>query len=153
MSNDHLRIVCVGNRLEAGDVAGPLVYAHLVANGTPPPIEVIDGGLGGLDLLRWIEGARRLVFVDTVVGFSDTDGLVVLRGDEVGDSADAAFGHSAGLPYLLRVAPQVLEGPLPELYVVGLQGTPTPKRIELAAGLSVELVTHGRPAALHPAVQ
>ena len=150
MSGGTLRIICIGNRLEAEDIAGPRVFDRLTRGEVLPDIEVIDGGLAGLDLLGRIEGARRVVFVDAVVGYRETNGLVVLRGAEVAEIADEAFGHGAGLPYLLRVVPLVLEGAIPELYVVGLQGKPTPERVALAAELSIELAGCGSSTALHP---
>lgn len=143
MSGAALRIVCIGNSLRPEDAAGPRVFEALLEAGLPSGVEAIDGGLGGIDLLGALEGARRVVFVDAVEGFTDVGATVVLAPEDLGDSAQEVFGHGAGLPYLLRIAPAVLEGALPEMIVLGLEGEASPAMIEAAAARSLELVRHG----------
>ena len=46
-----VRIICVGNRLVAADAAGPQVHDRLAGRPLPPGVELVDGGLQGLDLL------------------------------------------------------------------------------------------------------
>ena len=54
-----------------------------------------------------------------------------------------AFDHAAGLAYLLRVLPQVLDGQLPEVLLVGIQGEPNDSAVETAAELSLSLAVEG----------
>ncbi len=142
-----LRIICVGNRLLQEDAAGPEVFERLREKELPAHLAVIDGGLGGLDLLRHLEGARRVVFVDAATGFHEQGGLVVLEPQEAGARAEPIFGHASGLAYLLRIAPAILEDALPEIIVVGLEGAPTPTLIDEAVATSLQLALHGAPAA------
>jgi len=111
------RIVCVGNALAAEDDIGPRAFARLGARALPDGVELVDGGLRGLDLVREVEGARRVVFVDTVEG-EDAE-VAVLSSAQVVSDAPMSFGHEAGLPFLLRALPHLVEGPVPEAWVVG----------------------------------
>jgi hydrogenase maturation protease len=134
------RIICIGQRYCAGDVAGPAVYDRLVAM-APPGVEVIDGGLAGLGLLRFMEGARRVVFVDTLCGFGRPQQVMALDPAEVASLAESSYGHSAGLPYLLRALPAVCEGRAPEIAIVGIEGAPDEHAASEAATLAVALAS------------
>ena len=137
------RIVCVGNRYRPEDSAGPMVYDQLVSDRLPRDIEVIDGGLAGLNLLRFMHGADRVVFIDAVNGFRPSGGVIVLDAEDASKNADAIFGHSAGIAYCLRVLPEVHDGKLPEIFVVGIEGTPDPDKILKAAEISLKIATQG----------
>lgn len=114
------RIICIGNRYIAQDAAGPAVYDHLLRQPLPEDTEVIDGGLAGLNLLGLFEGVGRVVLVDTVSGFGEQDGPVILSPEDILPLAPALYDHAAGLPYLLRILPKVLDGAMPEIVVVGI---------------------------------
>jgi len=137
------RIICVGNRYRPDDSAGPLVYDQLVSNGLPEDIEVIDGGLAGLNLLRFTHGADRVVFIDAVNGFKPSGGVIVLDAKDASRHADAVFGHNAGLSYCLRVLPEVHDGKLPEIFVVGIEGTTNPEKILRAAEMGLKIASQG----------
>ncbi len=138
------RIICVGNRFHAQDAAGPAVYDRLASHSIPDDVEVIDGGLAGLDLLRFVEDAERVVFVDAVIGLSGTVGVVILdRADACRYAAAAAYGHAAGLTYLLQALPHVCEGAIPEVHLVGIEGDADDETIRVAAELSVSVAVDG----------
>jgi len=138
------RIICVGNRFAPEDAAGSRVYARLLQLETPLEVEVIDGGLGGLDLLRFLEGAERIVFVDAVKGLGQPGEVVVLRAGEVTGGMSAGYDHAAGLAYLLRVLPEVVDGTIPDVFVVGIEGFPDDGAIVAAAEASLQLAVRGR---------
>ena len=146
MSNGaKIRIICVGNRYRPEDSAGPLVYDRLMSGRLPGNIDVIDGGLAGLNLLRFINGVDRVVFIDSVNGFRRPSGdVIILDVEDASRHADKIFGHGAGLSYLLRVLPEVHDGNLPEIFVVGIEGTPDSDKILEAAKVSLKIATHGR---------
>lgn len=133
------RIICIGNRFVPADSAGPTVFDRLAPRGLPEDLELIDGGLAGLDLLRFVEGAQRIVFVDSIQGFGRPGDVLILEAEEVAATAELTTTHSAGLPYLLRVLPLVCESAMPEIKVVGIKGQPEEATIEKAAGLAMEL--------------
>jgi hydrogenase maturation protease len=137
------RIICVGNRFKPEDSAGPMVYDQLANHRFPGNIEVIDGGLAGLNLLRFIHGADRIVFIDAVNGFKPFDGVIVLNAEDASRHADTIFGHSAGLAYCLRVLPEVHDGKMPEIFVVGIEGATDPDKILKAAEISLKIAAHG----------
>ena len=139
-------IICIGNRFVPEDAAGPAVFDRLrEMSPAPAGIEIIDGGLAGLNLLPLLERGGRVVFVDAVRGFSGPGEVVLLDQQEILRTLGAChFDHSAGLAYVLTVLPRVCDGELPEeIVLVGLEGAYTPEMIERAAGLSLTLATRG----------
>jgi hydrogenase maturation protease len=135
------RIICIGNRYIAEDCAGFQVFESLSRLDLPADIELIDGGLGGLNLLRFVDGATRVVFVDNVSGFGEPGRPVILDADEVSALADEAFAHGAGLPYLLKVLPRVCDHPVPKIAIVGIEEDAGDQVIEEAAALALSLAS------------
>jgi hydrogenase maturation protease len=115
------RIVCVGNALRDGDRTGPEAFALLQRTGWPAGVEVVDGGLSGLDLLRVMDGTQSVVFIDSVRGFGGPGEVVVLEPHEVVEGSTGGFDHASGLSYLLGVYGEVLSPPLPHVRVVGVE--------------------------------
>ncbi|MBI5544495.1 MAG: hydrogenase maturation protease, partial [Deltaproteobacteria bacterium] len=125
------------NRLVGEDAAGPRVFDRLRAQSLPEELELVDGGLAGLDLLRCADGAQRLVFVDAVCGLGTA--VSEVDAEAVAALADGAHHHGAGLPYLLRALDCACDGAVPEVRVVGLEGVPDAEAIEQAAELALRL--------------
>lgn len=140
------RIICIGNRYVQEDAAGPRVYDRLRARTLPPGVEVVDGGLAGLNLLRFVDGAEHVVFVDAVCGFAPPGGLVVLEGDEVAALAGERYDHGAGLPYLLRMLPAACAGRVPRVQLVGVEAPASEPLIDGAAALALRAL-EGAPGA------
>lgn len=137
-------IICLGNRYVPGDDVGCRVYDHLAGSALPPEVEIIDGGLCGLDLLRPVEGKRRVVFADAVAGLAEPGEIVVLSREQVAGYA-GRYGHGAGLPYLLQLLPQVCQPPLPEIALVGAEGVVDEDTIRILAERCMEIAIHGTP--------
>ncbi len=135
------RIICIGNRYLPEDAAAILVYEALISMELPAGVEVVDGGLAGLDLLYLVEGMERVVFVDAVSGFGVHGSVSLLNKNEVTALADQCFGHSSGLPYLLKVMPEVCQGILPQVKILGIEGIPNLKTVEMASSLALRVVT------------
>lgn len=134
------RIVCVGNRLREDDSAGPLVHDRLRRSPLPEGVELVDGGLAGLDLVRWIEGADRVVFVDSLRGEGTDTAVTVLGADEVATGVRESWDHAAGLGYLLAALPRLIDGPPPPIWVVGVAGGATPEVVDQAAEASLRVI-------------
>ena len=139
------QIICIGNRLVTSDAAGLAVYDRLRSLQLPADIRLIEGGLAGLDLLPFLETGGRVVFVDTVSGFTKNGGIVVLdQHSLLRESSATSYGHEAGLPYLLAILPHVCEGVLPdEITLVGLEGAYSNDTIDEAVSLILEIATNG----------
>jgi len=127
------RIICVGNRHVPGDDFGPRVHDLLAAGRLPRGIDLIDGGLHGLDLLRLVEGSGRAVFVDAVEGFAEPGAVVALDRRQVAALAEGAWGHAAGLPHLFRLLPLVCDGDLPEVILIGAEPPAGGRTVEAVA--------------------
>jgi hydrogenase maturation protease len=137
-------VICVGNAFASLDDAGPRVYDVLAASPRPAGLRIVDGGLGGLDLLRFVEGAERVVFVDAVRGFAAPGDVVQLDAAQGGRAALEGYDHAAGLAYLLRALPHVLEGEAPEIALVGIEAPAREGSIEEAAEMALALAIAGR---------
>ena len=139
-------IICIGNRFVPADAAGPAVFDRLQEmQPLPAGIEIIDGGMAGLNLLPLLERGGRVVFVDAVRGFAGPGEVVMLERREIVSGAGCGhFDHNAGLASVLTVLPRVCDGDLPEeIMLVGLEGECTPQTIERAANLSIAVAAHG----------
>ncbi len=137
------RIICVGNRFVEADALGGLVFDYLRRHAPPASVQVFDGGLAGLDLLRLVEGAGRVVFVDSMANVEVPGEIIVL--DEAGlrEIAPDAYDHGAGLPYLVRALPYVCDDPMPELLLVAARTPCQPETVRKAADLAIEIALQG----------
>jgi len=133
------RILCIGNRFVGADDFGPRVYDTLAGMAYPDEVEIVDGGLAGLNLLRYLEDGRQVVFVDAVSGFAPIGEITVIDGDTIARQATGSFGHEAGLPFLLRVLPAVVDNPPPRIRLVGCEGSASDGAVLDAARLSLQL--------------
>lgn len=140
------RIVCVGSRLVHGDGAGPAVYDLLASKPLPAGVEVIDGALLGLSLLRAADGAESLVFVDAVSGFGEPGDVLLLSAADVAAEA-SPDDHAGGLPALLALIPVACDRPPRSLAVVGLEAPWDERALARAAELAVAAVGPAFPAA------
>jgi len=139
-------IICIGNRFVKEDASGLAVLACLEAiQRLPAEIELVEGGLTGLNLLPLLEQGGRVVFVDAVRGFAQPNEIVLFNHQEIINTlGEPYFDHGAGLAYLLTVLPKVCDGDLPEeIVLVGLEGECTAETIERAAQLSLTIAAHG----------
>ncbi|MBW7900371.1 MAG: hydrogenase maturation protease [Rhodocyclaceae bacterium] len=135
-------VICLGNRYVAADALGCRVHDWLTARAVPGEVDVVDGGLCGLDLLRLIENRARVVFVDAVAGSGDPARTLILDREAIAAHA-GTYGHGAGLPYLLRMLPALLPPPLPEIVLVGQEGEADAPAVRRIAERSLEIARHG----------
>ncbi len=139
-------IICIGNRFIEEDGAGLAVFDELEKM-QPLPLEttLIEGGLAGLNLLPLLERGGRVVFVDSVKGYTQPGEIVLVDCQKEMPPDDAGhYDHGAGLAYLLAVLPRVCDGEPPkEIALVGLEGKCTEKTIKRASRLSLDIATHG----------
>ncbi|MFH0782987.1 MAG: hydrogenase maturation protease [Pseudomonadota bacterium] len=139
-------IICIGNRFVDEDAAGLQVFDSIQTMGPlPVGVELIEGGLAGLNLLPLLERGGRVVFVDAVRGYTRAGEIILLTHQEILQApSQTCFDHSAGLPYLLAVLPKVCEGQLPEeIVLLGLEGKCGAQTIARAAKMSVAIAVHG----------
>ncbi len=98
----------------------------------PPELEVVDGGTSGLDLLPYIEGRDRVLFVDAVNFRKEPGYIGVLSNQEI----PALFGPKGSLHHLglmdVLAAAQLMDIAPPDVCLIGIQ----PQTIELGLELS-----------------
>lgn len=133
------RILCIGNRFVCEDSFGSRVYDMLMDMERPAEVDIVDGGLAGLNLLRYLDDGRPVVFVDAISGFAPMGEVTIIDGDFVALQATGRFGHEAGLPFLLRVLPEVADNPPSRIRLVGCEGIASEGAVRDAAHLSLQL--------------
>ncbi len=140
------RVICIGNRYLPGDDFGSRVYQRLAGGGLPGGVEVIDGGLAGLNLLRYFDDCARLVFVDAIHAPDDPKGLFIFAAEASAplQAAPSSYGHAAGLEYLLHAARALpTQGDFPEVFVLGANGETSDVSIAQAAELCLQVALNG----------
>lgn len=139
MTNDRdvIRVVGMGNVLMGDDALGPHVARLLTARfELPDGVEVEDVGTPGLDLAPYLDGARALVVVDTVVSDGPPGTIRVYRRDDLLSSPppDRTNPHQPGLREALMAA-ELTSGMPDEVVLVGV----VPADTQTRTGLSPEL--------------
>ncbi len=133
-------LIGLGNLLLRDEGAGVHVIRVLQEKYVVPPgLEIVDGGTAGLDLLPFIEGIERVLFVDAV-NFGEEPGFI---GELNNEEIPAFFAvksslHHLGLADVLAAA-QLL-GTLPqEVCLIGIQPHTLEPGLELSAELQARL--------------
>jgi len=131
-------VLGLGNPLRGDDGVGARVVEALTRRGLPQGVTAIDGGTGGLDLLRVLERWKRVVIVDAADVGREPGQFVRFTPDQVRlTGASNTFTlHNAGLSEVLALA-AALGRDLPEIVVFGVQ----PAQIGWGEGLSPALET------------
>jgi hydrogenase maturation protease len=132
-------LIGLGNILLRDDGVGVHAVRYIQEYCTiPAGLEIVDGGTTGLDLLPFIEGRQRVIFVDTV-NFNQTPGFIgVLKNEAI----PALFGakeslHHMGLMDVLAAA-RLLDVLPDDIRLIGIQ----PEVID--SGLDMSATIKGR---------
>jgi hydrogenase maturation protease len=129
-------VVGVGNLLMGDEGVGVHVAEKLKSAGLPPEVAVLDGGTHFSGLETELNGAKKLIIVDAVLGGAAPGTIYRFRLDELEDEAEDVklSVHDAGLVEKLRLSQ--FAGFSPEqVVVIGVE----PARIEWNTGLSEEV--------------
>jgi hydrogenase maturation protease len=111
-----------------------------------PPVEFLDGGTWGMNLLPFIESAGRVLILDAIEAGKQPGTVVELEGDALPRFFSMKLSpHQIDLREVLGLAE--LRGRLPDVVALGLQ----PGKVELAAELSPD-VRGGLPPLMDAAV-
>jgi hydrogenase maturation protease len=128
-------VIGIGNPLMGDDGIGLAALQRIQAWEFEPFVERVDGGTWGMNLLQFIEEARRLLVLDAIEAGLDPGALVTLEGDEIPRFLSTKLSpHQIDLREVLALAE--LRGTLPEEVVaIGIQ----PGRVEMSESLSPEV--------------
>jgi len=128
-------VIGIGNPLMGDDGIGLAALQRIQAWEFEPFVERVDGGTWGMNLLQFIEEARRLLVLDAIEAGLDPGALVTLEGDEIPRFLSTKLSpHQIDLREVLALAE--LRDTLPdEIVAIGLQ----PGRVEMSERLSPEV--------------
>lgn len=137
-SHSVVLILGLGNPLRRDDGVGPRVIEELESQGLPDGITALDGGTGGLDILRVLEGWNHVIIVDAANVDAGDGGIgpgefVRFTPDQVrlAESEDNLSLHHAGLAEVFGLA-KALDHQLPSIVIFGVQ----PGEVGWGEGLS-----------------
>ena len=97
----------------------------------PPDVEVMDGGVGGLNLLYCIEGRKKVIVVDTVKAGAPPGTLFRFTDNDL--AAKKGFIRSAhGIDFSDVVAIAKFQGDKPEIVFLGIEPESLDASMELS---------------------
>lgn len=129
----QVMLIGLGNILMRDEGVGVhAVRALQEGYAVPAGLEIVDGGTFGLDLLPYIEGREKVLFVDAV-NFGKEPGFIkILETQEI----PALFGTKGSLHHLglmdVLAAAQLLDVAPQEICLIGIQ----PRTIEVGLELT-----------------
>jgi len=129
-------VLGVGNVLEKDDGIGIYACAYLNANYTfSPDIEIINGGVEGINLLNLFLENDRIIILDTINLDDEAGSIYNIPSYELsGYGLNSGGAHEVGVMQCLDMI-ELMGHPLPESNVIGI----IPKSITFHMGLSTEL--------------
>lgn len=117
------RIVCVGNPLVPEDAAGIHVFNELCSRTCGNRVEIVNGELGGMNLLPLFDGCDTVVLVDRVMGFAEAGSVLKLDRETFCAGWQGAYSPANELLYLLKSLPYLGIDPMPTVWLIGIEGT------------------------------
>ncbi|MGZ8548695.1 MAG: HyaD/HybD family hydrogenase maturation endopeptidase [Sulfuricurvum sp.] len=132
-------VLGIGNVLEEDDGIGIYACAYLNANYTfEPKIEIINGGVEGINLLNLFMEYDRIIILDTI-SLNDSAGSIydIPSCELSGYGLNSGGAHEVGVMQCLDMI-ELMGKPLPKSNVLGI----VPATISFRMGLSKELREH-----------
>jgi hydrogenase maturation protease len=142
-------VLGVGNELYRDEGVGVLVARELAQGPLPADVRVVEGAVGGLDLLWEMEQARHVIIVDAAEMDERPGAIRVFAPDDVEmmRQTQVASLHQIGLTEvlefgkLMQVRPKIsIVGIQPEIVAPGFELSETvaealPRAVEIVRGL------------------
>jgi hydrogenase maturation protease len=120
-----VRILGCGSLLMGNDGVGLKVIEALQKTelGSLENLDIADAGVCGLDLLNYLDGARKVIIVDAVLANSPAGTVHRLEGTDLIESAEEPLNlvsvHDLTITDVLRIGEYVQS--LPEIVVIGIE--------------------------------
>jgi hydrogenase maturation protease len=92
-----IRVICIGNRFVYPDNFGMLVY-DILKEKNLKDVEVVEGGLGGLNLSPYFEDDAKILIVDFAKGFEKK----LLTHKDIKNITLKEYNHDSAFLYLLK---------------------------------------------------
>ena len=136
----RILVLGLGNILLQDEGLGVRAVERLAARyRLPPEVQVMDGGVMGLDLLPHLEGVTHLLIADAVQTGQPPGSMVRLEGEAIPAALQVKMSmHQVGLQELLALAS--FQGTLPERVVLwGLEPASLDWGLELSAPIAAQI--------------
>jgi hydrogenase maturation protease len=91
------RVICIGNRFLYPDNFGMLVYEKLKTKNLKD-VEVVEGGIGGLNLSSYFEDDAKILIVDFAKGYEKK----LLTPKDIEKIELKEYNHDSAFLYLLK---------------------------------------------------
>ena len=90
------RVICIGNRFYYPDNFGILIYEKLKSMNLD--FEVVEGGVGGLNLMSYFEDDAKILIIDYAKDFKKN----ILTKKDIDEIELNEYNHSTAFLYLLK---------------------------------------------------
>ena len=101
---ENIRVICCGNAFRGDDAAGLEVFKLLEKEKFPCNVEIIEGGILGINLLHLFEEGYKIILVDSVLMDRDPGHLQwVPMADILEDGSSAISSHEINPAQLMML--------------------------------------------------
>lgn len=115
----EIKILGIGNIIRQDEGVG--VHLLKALPQLPAEIELLDGGVGGFELLEFVESARKLLVLDAVEAGKEPGEVVVWQKDQIPYFIASKMSvHQVGFAEVLNLA-KLQESYPEEIVVIGIQ--------------------------------
>ncbi len=132
------RIICIGNQFLRGDDFGSRVYLQLARRSLPEDVQVIDGGIAGLDLLSFFDECEELIFVDNLGKDLPPEEVIDLEGNDL-ITDEFEYSHASGLGYLIQADRAIRKDSQPHIILIGAGAQASEQAVNYAVDRCIQL--------------
>ena len=118
-----IKVIGCGNILRRDDGIGIYVIDELRKYSLPEEVELVDAGTLGIDILPYLEGARKVILVDAVKSQNKPGIIHRIIGDEIyDDSLSFISSHEMKWEHTFALGKEILKDFFPrEVIVYGIE--------------------------------
>ncbi|MDR1764113.1 MAG: HyaD/HybD family hydrogenase maturation endopeptidase [Dysgonamonadaceae bacterium] len=145
MEQEKILILGVGNLLLKDEGVGIHCIKALEKKELPEYVDLMDGGTGGLHLISWIEGYKRIIMLDATLDNNPPGTVRLIRPRYASDFPPLMSAHEIGLRDMIEAMAISDKTPETELIVVSVEdisevGIYLSPKVEAAVDEVVEMV-------------
>ncbi len=119
--DEHVLVLGVGNLLMGDEGVGIHVLRALERVEPVPGVRLLDGGTGGVNLLREFDGADDIVMIDATRDGRPAGTITFLQPLDVGELPRGLGAHDFGLKDLFAAAALIGQLPRLHLYTIAVE--------------------------------
>ncbi|MBN2366252.1 MAG: hydrogenase maturation protease [Calditrichaeota bacterium] len=131
MAGRRTLILGIGNILLSDEGVGIHVIRELKKKILPPEVELVDGGTGGYELIRFFKGVDKIVIIDAIKAESEAGTLVRILPEDINTGRAVRYSaHQDGFLELMQKVKELTH--VPEMVIYGMV-------VEKADGFDLQL--------------